>query len=563
MKWFNTLSIKGRILFIVSFACLICSLTAIGVSQYYKKQEFYKGIIDKSNAIHLRLDAAAGYVGSQGGLAPIIQQMKSKYKSSQEMTKEDKELVLKQVPIVAAMKIGAKDSEKDDYDFRVFSNVARNEGNQSTPEESVIFKKFEADPNLKEHVVNSGAFITVYRPVRISKEQGCLNCHGDPKNSPWDNGRDILGYQMENMKEKGLRGVFAIKTDVAKVIKKESDKTMFSSTLVLTLLIIGGGGTALFFAVLMINKPIKNLNNIAHDLNESGDNVSSAAAQIASAAEELSQAATEQAASLQETSSSIEEISSMIDNTTKNAQQSSIASEQSLKAAERGKEVVGHMIQAIGDINTSNTGIIEQIHETNKEIENIIKIINEIGNKTKVINEIVFQTKLLSFNASVEAARAGDQGKGFSVVAEEIGNLASMSGAAAHEITSMLDQSTKTVEAIIRDSQEKIGRLVLDGKEKVETGTHVAQECGDVLNEIVSSVGSVSKMVNEISIAAQEQAQGVHEITKALTHLDQVTHQNTSNSAESANAAVNLSKQAEMLNALVQKLVETIEGDGA
>ncbi|MBC7429616.1 MAG: hypothetical protein H7336_13445, partial [Bacteriovorax sp.] len=235
-------------------------------------------------------------------------------------------------------------------------------------------------------------------------------------------------------------------------------------------------------------------------------------------------------------------------------------SEQSLITAERGKVVVDHMIKAIGDINTSNIGIMNQINETNSEIENIVKIINEIGTKTKVINDIVFQTKLLSFNASVEAARAGEQGKGFAVVAEEVGNLAAMSGAAALEITNMLDGSIKAVEGIVRGSKEKIGKLILDGKEKVETGTRIAYECEEVLNEIVSSVASVSKMITEISTASQEQAQGVHEITKAIAQLDQVTQQNSANSMESAVAAGTLSNQAELLNSLVQKLVQTVEG---
>lgn len=317
---------------------------------------------------------------------------------------------------------------------------------------------------------------------------------------------------------------------------------------------------ALIIGLLFSNYITRTLQEIATELSSSGDQVSSASSQIAAASEELSQATTEQAASLQETSSSIEEISSMISANTENAKQSSAVSEQSLNTAEKGKIVVDQMIKAIGDINVSNTGIMNQIDETNREIENIVKIINEIGNKTKVINDIVFQTKLLSFNASVEAARAGEQGKGFAVVAEEVGNLASMSGAAALEITNMLDESIKTVEGIVKDSKEKIGKLIFNGKEKVETGTRVAHECENVLNEIVSSVASVSKMVTEISLASQEQTQGVHEISKAIDQLDQVTQQNTANSAESANAAGTLSSQAEMLNSLVQKLALTIQG---
>ena len=458
------------------------------------------------------------------------------------------------------MKIGAKDADKDDYEFHIFSDEPRNEGNKADAEELVIFKKFEADTNLKEHVVNTGDSITVYRPVRLTESQGCFNCHGDPKNSPWENGRDILGYKMENWKEGKLHGVFAIKTDLIKLIKKESDKNTFSPNTIWGLMISLGGAVAILITVILIKGPLENLKAIAISLNTSGKEVSSTSSQIASSSEQLSQATTEQAASLQETSSSIQEISTMINANTDNAKQSAVVSEKSLSTAERGQVAIGHMMNAIDTINDSNTSIMNQINETNKEIESIVKIINEIGTKTKVINDIVFQTKLLSFNASVEAARAGENGKGFAVVAEEVGNLASMSGAAALEITNLLDGSIKSVETIVRESKEKIGKLILSGKEKIEVGSKVAHECEGVLSEIVSSVASSSKMISEISSASQEQAQGVHEITKAIAQLDQVTQQNTSNSAESANAAEELANQALMLNSLVQKLVQTIEG---
>lgn len=327
-----------------------------------------------------------------------------------------------------------------------------------------------------------------------------------------------------------------------------------------TIIAAGSFVFAIIIGIIFSNNISKNLQAIATELSSSGEQVSAASAQIASASEELSQATTEQSASLQETSASIEEISTMINANTENAKQSTLVSGQSMHTAERGKVVVDHMITAINEINSSNNSIMEQINETNKEIENIVKIINEIGTKTKVINDIVFQTKLLSFNASVEAARAGEQGKGFAVVAEEVGKLASMSGAAALEISNMLDGSIKRVEDIVKDSKEKIGKLVLTGKEKVDTGTKVAHECEEVLNEIVKSVSSVSKMVAEISTASQEQALGVHEITKAVAQLEQVTQQNTASSAESANAGGILSNQAQMLNSLVQKLAQTIQG---
>lgn len=561
MNWFNQLGFKNKIIFIVSIAILICSMISISGFLYFNNIELHNGIIEKSRAIHLRLDAATHFVATQDGLEPVIERMKKKYSKVEDMTKEDKEVVLKQVPIVAAMKIGAKDADKDNYEFRVFSDEPRNEGNKASPEEKVVFEKFLKDENLQEYIDDNASSITVFKPVRLKKEIGCFACHGDPKTSPWGNGRDVLGYKMENWNEGKLHGVFAVRTDLKKLAMAKSSNNKIAPSNILIIAIFLGGVVAIAMAYFMVQKPIDFLNQIVKGLNQSGQEVSSAAVQIASASVQLSQASTEQAASLQETSTSIDEISSMISNNTDNAVKSTKTSEQSLVTAERGRLVIEQMIKSIDNISSSNNLIMNQIDETNKDIQNIVTIINEIGTKTKVINDIVFQTKLLSFNASVEAARAGEQGKGFSVVAEEVGNLASMSGNAALEITKMLDSSILKVEEVVKNSKDKIGKLVLSGKENVAAGTKVAHECESVLNEIVNSVASVSKMVSEITSASQEQTQGVHEITKAIAQLDQVTQQNSSSSSESANAASMLSDQATQLNSLVQSLVQTINGE--
>lgn len=330
----------------------------------------------------------------------------------------------------------------------------------------------------------------------------------------------------------------------------------------LTILIIALTGVVASITIgfIFATKLSNSINSIVAHLQQSAEEVSVAANQIASTSEELSQATTQQASSLQETSSSIEEINSMINANNENAKQSAASSSESLANAEKGKEVVEVMIRAIGDINNSNNQIMNQINESNTEIEGIVKLIAEIETKTKVINDIVFQTKLLSFNASVEAARAGENGKGFAVVAEEVGKLASMSGSAALEISTILGSSIKRVEEIVSNSKLKVGKLIQEGKVSVEEGSKVAAECGEVLNEIVTSVATVSNAVAEISTASQEQTQGVQEVTKAIALLDQVTQENTTTSASSANAAANLSRQATTLANLVSDLVYTVDG---
>jgi methyl-accepting chemotaxis protein len=302
------------------------------------------------------------------------------------------------------------------------------------------------------------------------------------------------------------------------------------------------------------------INQVIANLDENSNQVNSSAQQIASSSEQLSQATAEQASSLEETASSVQEISSSIRMNAESAKESTKVSSTSYTSATKGKQVIQDMIQAIGSIDTGNQNFIQQVNDSNQKISEIINVISEIGNKTKVINDIVFQTKLLSFNASVEAARAGEHGKGFAVVAEEVGNLAQMSGNAAKEISVMLEGSIQKVDTIVSETRGKLEKMAVDGRERIASGTRVAQECSLVLDEIVKSVSNTTQIIGNIAAACQEQAQGIQEITTAVNQLDQVTQQNAAASEETASAAEELSSQSDSLRNTVRLLVTTIQG---
>jgi methyl-accepting chemotaxis protein len=299
---------------------------------------------------------------------------------------------------------------------------------------------------------------------------------------------------------------------------------------------------------------------LAHTLSMGSNEVSSAANSISGSSKELSDASVEQASAIQETAASIDEVSSMVKKSADNASQSQKVSQQSREAAERGQEAVQEVIRSIAEISASNNAIMTQVEDGNQKITEIARVISEIGTKTKIINDIVFQTKLLSFNASVEAARAGEHGKGFAVVAEEVGNLAQMSGNAAKEISGMLDSSIQKVEGIVRETKSKVESLAVESRVKLESGTRVAQKCGEALSGILTTVHEVDGMVGEITIAAQEQSQGVSEINKAINQLDQVTQQNTAVAQRAASSAEQLSSQAGQLRNVVRDLFVLVTG---
>lgn len=352
-------------------------------------------------------------------------------------------------------------------------------------------------------------------------------------------------------------------TDLGKAKVEAADAASTRATYGALIAAIAGVSMGLIIGFIFATGMNKTIQSIVLKLNENAAQVASASAQMASSSEELSSAATEQASSLEQTASSLEEITSMIGKATESAQAAAGSAAASKKKADTGREAVDKMLGSMNEISESNQAIMSQVNASNQKMVEIVKVIQEIGNKTKVINEIVFQTKLLSFNASVEAARAGEHGKGFAVVAEEVGNLAQMSGNAAKDISEMLEGSISKVQAIVDETKTKVESLVALGKTKVETGSSVAQQCSDILNDILQEVTKVSNLSQEISQASHEQSQGVGEINKAMRQLDTVTQQNSATSEEAASSAEEMSAQAEALKAVVEELVLVMNGSGS
>jgi methyl-accepting chemotaxis protein len=272
--------------------------------------------------------------------------------------------------------------------------------------------------------------------------------------------------------------------------------------------------------VLLMVNITQSVNRITRHIIEGVDEVASASGQLSESSQQLSQGSSEQTSSIEEVLTTFEETASMLQQSTANTRQAAQLSDQAQESADKGGMEMERMMNSMREIRRSS--------------DQIAKII-------KVIDEIAFQTNILALNAAIEAARAGDAGLGFAVVAEEVRNLAQKSAQAAQETSAI-------IEANIDLSRE---------------GVSVAEKVRGVLAEITGYTKKVNELMAEIAAASEEQVQGVEQINLSMAQVAVVTQQNAANAEETAAAAEELYAQADGIKKMMQKLSALINGKNA
>lgn len=263
---------------------------------------------------------------------------------------------------------------------------------------------------------------------------------------------------------------------------------------------------------------VASMDKVTRDLEESSQEIASASSQLDAASQKLAEGTTEQAASIQETSSTLEETASMVQQNRDNTQQAAVLAKKSKEYASKSNAEMQKMMNAMEDLKKSSA---------------------EIAKIIKVIDEIAFQTNILSLNAAVEAARAGDAGKGFAVVAEEVRNLAQRSAQAAKDT------------AVIIDSNIAMS----------DNGVRIASDVQESVSEIDLQSKKVSELLDEISVATDEQAQGVGQINTAISQMEMVMASNAQSAEESASASKALYEQTLNMKDVITNLNNIVKGN--
>ncbi len=526
---------RVKLILIVFLPILISTFIAIYVSSTTLKKQGVETLERKTKTILTRMEAVRTYVATQFNMQEEIDELAQKYPDGQ-IPDHEKETMLKKVPIFASMAVGSTNADKDSYVFRVASKKPRNKKNMASELEADFITQFEKNDTLNSLTYTNKETneLWVMSPVKLSEKQGCLTCHGAPSTSPWGNGKDVLGYPLENYKDGDIEGVFIIKSslnandnEVQANIKGAIWRIVLIMLSVLLIVVIISSyfisktnhklrgiiranekiaqgdlteklpeeGSDEFSEIYRnLNKMSDSLLSVIQAVNEATGRLIQESTSSTTLAKQLSQSANSQAAAVEEISVSMEEMTATID--------------QNSAHAKTTEEIA----------KTSAT----EIESGNDSSQEAVKSMASIKEELAAIGDIAQQTNILALNASVEAARAGAAGSGFSVVAGEVRKLAERS----------------------KTSADRIERLFSEGMDTVSsTGVKLAQ--------LVPDITKTSSLLAEIVSSSIEQGAGASEINNAIQGLNNDTQTN-------AQIADQMSSKAEQLNSYASALQKQI-----
>ena len=279
----------------------------------------------------------------------------------------------------------------------------------------------------------------------------------------------------------------------------------------------------------------------ADKLEQVGSVVSSASTELSAQIEQSDRGAAESAQRLSEAATAMNEMNATVQEVAKNAGSASAASAETKQKAEAGSQVVEKAVHSIEQVHQMSLELKEDMAQLNEHAQDITRIMG-------VISDIADQTNLLALNAAIEAARAGEAGRGFAVVADEVRKLAEKTMASTNDVGNAIKA--------IQESTAKSMTGVDNAVERIGEATELASQSGAALEEIVATVEATGDQVNAIATASEEQSAASEEINQSIVQVNDMSRQTAEAMAEAAKAVSDLAAQAQGLTNLIQELKE-------
>lgn len=573
-----------KIIIVVIFSFLI----SYAVNFLFVKSQIEKNatasILSKARAVTLQAENVRNFIASlrsqynvydDGRLLKDIKEKVAGAKSQDEIIEKARtSAYYYTIPIVASWVAGKTDAEKTGYRFRVTRVQARNKEREADATEREMLQQMSS-ANLSEYwIIDKNLNAVRYmRPIVLSKE--CLLCHGTEKDYPEGKGYDPIGIKMEGWAAGDQRGAFEIIADLAPM-QKEVSSTLLKTLLIGTVII----SVSTFFVLALIRNlainPVRNIrqsvdriargdltveleseteddigqavdgiNTMVDSFNamisgilEASNNVVSAVSSLKTSAEKTAEGARSQSMQAAQIATAAEEMSQTITDISRNAAVVSDTSIQAMETADKGKKVADGAVETVNRVYTSTVELATMVEKVNNRA-------SEIGDIVTVIKDIADQTNLLALNAAIEAARAGEQGRGFAVVADEVRKLAERTIKATAEITEKIHA--------VQEESSQTAKSMEDASGEVTKATEYIRQVGDSLNNIVSSVQQVRDQITQIATAVDEQSAVSEEVASNIEKTSSIA----SNLEDMAGSVMN---EVARLSAVSDTLKHSTEG---
>jgi methyl-accepting chemotaxis protein len=490
------------------------------------------------------------------------------------------------IPVVAGWTAAGKAAEKEGLQFKVPAFDARNKDNL------VATGTFRGDllEKLEKQVKAGGEdFIsgintqtnTLHYMRAIRLDDSCMMCHGDPAKHDTRNeagvydGKDPLGFTMEGWKAGDTHGAYEVAMPLDAMDAQVASFFWREMAITAPLVIVACIGFSLLLRS-MLTKPlgalvamvkdvatgdgdltkrlaiarrdeigvlgywfdvfVGKLHEIIRDVAGATHEVAGASTEIAASAEQMAAGLTRQEQQTSQVAAAVEEMNATVMEVAKKSASASEAAKASSTDAASGSDVVK---QTVIEMNS----IADEVGKSASAVTELGSKGEKIGQIIEVINDIADQTNLLALNAAIEAARAGEHGRGFAVVADEVRKLAERTTRATEEVgRSIREIQEGTVGAV---------RLIEAGSQRVTKGVDLATGAGQALGRITQSADGLTSMVQSIAAAAEEQSAAADEISRSVEQIANVTRESSQGASQASQAAAQLSQQAERLQSLV------------